>query len=127
MVERFAPVRGARRFPRLAGGKRAPVLPWKRVGPAGGRRRADRGGLEARVWEQSLTSEWESLVGLPLAKHTRPGRYQYGTLYVYIDHPTWLSELSRFGQAEILLKLQERFGKDKIKKLRLQIDPDAQV
>jgi predicted nucleic acid-binding Zn ribbon protein len=82
-------------------------------------------GLEARFWEQTLVSEWHKLVGPQVAKYARPGRLDRKTLYIFVTHPAWLSELSRYGQKQILENLQRRFGADRIKGVRLQLDPDA--
>ncbi|MFH0953780.1 MAG: DUF721 domain-containing protein [Verrucomicrobiota bacterium] len=82
-------------------------------------------GLENRFWERTLVAEWEKLVGPQVAQHARPGRLDRKILYVFVVHPAWLSELSRYGQKQMLENLQKRFGADKIKALRLQLDPDA--
>ena len=82
-------------------------------------------GLEQRLWEQELVSEWEALVGSQVAKQTRPGRIDRKVLHIYVTHSTWLSELSRYGHKPILDNLQKRFGADRIKGIKLQLDPDA--
>ena len=82
-------------------------------------------GLEQRFWEQALVNEWASLVGAQVAKQARPGRIERGILRIFVTHSTWLSELSRYGQKQILENLQKRFGSDKIKGIKLQLDPDA--
>ncbi len=82
-------------------------------------------GLQERFWEQALIGEWEGMVGPQVAKNARPGRLDRKILHVFVSHPAWLSELSRYGQKQILAKLQARFGADKIKGLRLQLDPDS--
>lgn len=81
-------------------------------------------GLEEHFWMQTLAAEWESLVGPQIAKQARPGRVDHKTLHVFVTHSAWLSELSRYGQKQILAKLQARFGADRIKNIRLQLDPD---
>lgn len=82
-------------------------------------------GLENRLWEQALENEWAQLVGPQVAAHARPGRLERKTLYIFVSHSTWLSELSRFSQPRILANLQKRFGADRIKALRFQLDPGA--
>lgn len=82
-------------------------------------------GLADRFWEQALVAEWPSLVGPQVARHARPGRLDRKVLCIFVTHPTWLSELSRYGQKQILENLQKRFGADRIRGLRLQLDPDA--
>ena len=82
-------------------------------------------GLEDRLWEHTLETDWEDIVGANVAKHARPGRIQRGVLYVFVRHSMWLAELSRFGQKEMLARIQERFGSNRIKSIRLQLDPDG--
>ncbi len=82
-------------------------------------------GLEDRLWEHTLESDWVEIVGQSVAKHARPGRIQRGVLYVFVRHSAWLAELSRFGQKEMLAAIQQRFGANKIKSIRLQLDPDG--
>lgn len=81
-------------------------------------------GLEGDSWLLRLAEEWPALVGTVIAAHTRPGRVMGQTLVVFVDSSVWLSELKRFGQAQMLAKLQERFGAEKIRSLRFQPDPD---
>ncbi|MBN1268539.1 MAG: DUF721 domain-containing protein [Kiritimatiellae bacterium] len=81
-------------------------------------------GLDKHLWEQAILSEWPALVGPQVAAHTRPGRIERGTLFVFVSHSTWLNELSRYGKTEMLANLQKRFGAEKIKSVRLQLDPD---
>lgn len=82
-------------------------------------------GLEDRYWEQALLTEWVSIVGEQVARRTRPGRVQNQTLYVFVTSSAWLSELSRYGQKQMLENLQKKFGAEKIKSLRIQMDPDV--
>lgn len=84
-------------------------------------------GLENRLWEEALLSEWPALVGEQVARQTRPGRLDHKVLYVFVSHSTWLNELSRYGQKQMLANLQSRFGADRIKSIRLQLDPDART
>lgn len=83
-------------------------------------------GLEDRLWEQALVSEWDALVGKQVARHSRPGRLDHRTLYVFVSNSTWLNELARYGKKQMIENLQKRFGADKIRDVRLQIDPDQQ-
>ncbi len=81
-------------------------------------------GLAERLWEEQLRNEWEQLVGPQVARQARPGRIDRLTLYIYVRHPGWLSELSRYSQKQILENMQKRFGRDKIRNVRIQLDPD---
>ena len=75
-------------------------------------------------WFRDITEEWTSLAGATEAKHARPGRYEDGTLIVFVDGAVWLNELKRYWRVEMLRKLQDRFGIKTIAKLVLQPDPD---
>jgi len=81
-------------------------------------------GLEQRLWERELLAEWPTLAGANVARHCRPGRLDRKTLEVFVRHPIFLSELERFGKAQLLANLQRRFGTDRIRGLRLRLDPD---
>jgi len=81
-------------------------------------------GIEQKKWEQELLTDWVAIIGKKYARHVRPGRYRNGTLTLFVSHPVWLSELFREGTAEILSRLQERWGADTIRAIRLQLDPD---
>ncbi len=84
-------------------------------------------GLDAKLWEQTLLSEWHTLVGDAVARRARPGQLQRTVLTIYVSNAAWLHELSRYGKTELLKKLQDRFGAARITDLRFQADPDLQT
>ncbi len=81
-------------------------------------------GIEQARWEKELLDSWVELIGKRYARHVRPGRYRNGTLVLFVSHPIWLSELFRSGTDELLQKLQQRFGRERIRAVKLQLDPD---
>lgn len=81
-------------------------------------------GIEEEVWQNELLAAWPDLVGKALAARTRPGRADHGTLVVFVSHSVWLNELSRYGKQQMLKKLQDRFGRQRVRSLRLQLDPE---
>jgi predicted nucleic acid-binding Zn ribbon protein len=81
-------------------------------------------GLNDRMWQETLTEDWRALVGEQVARHARPGRLEHGTLFVYVTHSIWLSELQRNGQKQILANLQDKYGSKEIRRIRLLLDPD---
>jgi len=81
-------------------------------------------GLEQDLWEQQLMGEWPKLVGPQLSRHARPGKVERKILFVYVTSSAWLQELTSFGQREILKKVQDNFGADRIRSIRLRLDPD---
>jgi len=82
-------------------------------------------GLHEQHWLSVLDQEWSTIVGDAVAKHTRPGRFVRHRLIVFVDSSVWLNELARYGRSQVLAKLQERFGKERIRDLSLQLDPDG--
>ena len=82
-------------------------------------------GMDDHLWLRDLEPAWPALVGPAVAAHTRPGRYQNGLLTIFVANSAWLSELMRFGQKEMLSRIQARFGAKNIRSIRLQADPDG--
>ena len=82
-------------------------------------------GLEVDAWLGELGEEWTALVGAAVAKHARPGRVQTNNLIVFVDSSVWLNELARYGKDEMLANIQKRFGRDKVRSLSFQLDPDG--
>ena len=80
-------------------------------------------GLDQQAALGQIEDQWAEAVGPLLAKHTRPGRLTNGDLVVLVDNSAWLSEIRPYAGTDLLGKLQGRFGKDRIRRLRLQIDP----
>ncbi len=72
-----------------------------------------------------LQDRWEATLGKAVAAHTRPGALQNGELVVYVDSSPWLSELKRYAAREMLANLQKNFGKERIRSVRLQMDPGS--
>jgi hypothetical protein len=81
-------------------------------------------GLEQRTVGPDIEREWAAAVGPAVAAHTRPGRLDRDQLVVFVDSSPWLSELQRFAVAELLEKVQARFGRERIRRVRLQLDPE---
>ena len=81
-------------------------------------------GLENLFLEHELLDAWPELVGPQVARHTRPGGIAHGTVTVFVRHSTWLQELSRYGQNVLIERLRSRFGAHRIRRLRLQLDPE---
>jgi len=82
-------------------------------------------GVERDDRLSTIEQEWAALVGTGIAAHTRPGRLSQGCLTVYVDSPVWMQELSGPPSTLMREKVQERYGSDAVRELRLQIDPGA--
>lgn len=68
-----------------------------------------------------IHAEWPRVVGDAVARHTRPGGLQHGTLTIYVDTPVWLSELSRTHRGAILAGLARLSVP--VRALAFRIDP----
>ena len=71
-----------------------------------------------------IREAWRELAGPGAATHARPGYLDRQTLVIFVDSAVWLDELVRYARAGILARLQQRFGAEAIKALRLQADPE---
>jgi len=76
-------------------------------------------GLRERINEADIQSAWREIVGDFLAQHSQPSRLVNGILHIQVMQSSVRYELDRTWRAEILRKLQERFGKNAIKDIRL--------
>ena len=72
-----------------------------------------------------IREAWRELAGPGAANHARPGYLNRQTLVIFVDSSVWLNELVRYERAGILARLQQRFGAQAIKALRLQADPEG--
>lgn len=82
-------------------------------------------GIAPDYWQEKLTNDWSQIVGPAVAKHTRPGKLEAVSLTVYVDNSVWLHELKQVGYKPLLEKLQKKYGPEKIRHMKLLLDPDA--
>lgn len=80
-------------------------------------------GIENLNSGYAFETNWADTVGKQIAKHARPGKLRNGVLTIYVDHPTWMNELSRFGKKALLFKLQKKHSTDVIKDITFRPDP----
>lgn len=70
---------------------------------------------DARIWRV-----WEEVVGLPVARHTRPLWIKEGKLRVSVTDPIWLQELG-YVEKTILKKLNEKLGRSAVKRIEFRM------
>ncbi len=80
--------------------------------------------LGTHAFVARIAADWPGLVGPQLAANTRPAHLDNNVLAVYVSHPAWLMELRGPPAAQILARLQAKYGQHEIKNLRFAIDPD---
>lgn len=89
-------------------------------------------GMEGHMAEHRLQKDWHTIVGHSVALHSQPGQIRFNKLYLSVDSPGWMQELSflkpallkkvnaallrndsGFGVKEIVLKMEGKSpGKD---------------
>lgn len=77
-------------------------------------------GLADRVAEEEVLSAWNDLVGSFVAEHSQPIRLDRKTLYVQVLQSAIHYTLER-QKADLLQKLQTRFGARTIRQLRFRV------
>jgi predicted nucleic acid-binding Zn ribbon protein len=78
-------------------------------------------GLDQRLHESRVFSQWTSIVGVEIAKHAQPVSIKKGKLEIAVDHPIWLNELSRYHKPLMLQKIQTAIGKTAVRDLVFRI------
>ena len=77
--------------------------------------------LDERVEAAQVVPEWESLVGMQIAKVTKPiSVTRDGTLFVAVKTNGWMTELSLM-EPQILRALNAKAGRVRVRKIRLQL------
>ena len=77
--------------------------------------------LDERVEQASVVPEWESLVGLQIARVTNPLFVTPdGTLFVAVKNNAWMTELSLM-EPQLLRALNAKAGRARIRKIRLHL------
>ncbi|MCF7849848.1 MAG: DUF721 domain-containing protein [Kiritimatiellales bacterium] len=66
-----------------------------------------------------LCGAWEQLVGAQVAAYSKPGYLQERVLYVFVNHPGWITELQRMKRP-LLQKIQQHYREMKIRQLRFE-------
>ena len=80
--------------------------------------------LAAHAQVAQIAAAWPDIVGPQLAGNTRPAHLENKILLVYVSHPAWIMELRGAMTAEILRRLQAKFGANDLKNLRFAVDPE---
>ena len=80
--------------------------------------------LDAHAQVARIAAAWPEIVGPQLAGNTRPAQLENKILLVYVSHPAWIMELRGPMTAEILRRLQAKFGATDFKNLRFAVDPE---
>jgi len=77
--------------------------------------------LEERRSETEIVRVWSASIDPRITAHPQPTGIRTGTLFVTVDNNTWLHEIVRYRQKEILDRLQNSFGRKKIQRISFRI------
>jgi len=77
-------------------------------------------GLGKQFAEEEMLGAWSGIVGDFVAEHARPIRIERRVLYVQVLQPAIHYTLER-GKADILAKMQARFGEKAIRQVRFRV------
>ena len=76
-------------------------------------------GLEGKMNEYMMAEKWETIVGDIIASHSYPAGIHHKKLYIVVDSPVWLQEIS-FYKGDLVNKVNEYFGKKIIEEVYLK-------
>ena len=76
---------------------------------------------------EMLKARWAAIAGDQIAQHTYPAHIRGGLLYVYADHPGWLTEVRRLPTQHLLKKISAIPNAPEIKEIRFQLDPSIRT
>ncbi len=79
-------------------------------------------GLNRVQGDQALREEWAEIAGPKIASQTRIRRLNRAVLHVEVANAPLMGELASFHKNALLKALQERYGKRKIRDLKLTLN-----
>ena len=77
-------------------------------------------GMQARLHEYRIFSQWSRTVGSAIARHAQPRALRGGKLALVVDSPAWMQQLSLM-KPEIIEKLNRNLGRETVKDLTLRL------
>ncbi len=77
-------------------------------------------GLQSRLSEYRIFSQWEKTVGSVIAGHAQPVSVRGSKLFLIVDSPAWMQQLSLL-KPEIIEKVNRSLGKESIREIGLNI------
>jgi predicted nucleic acid-binding Zn ribbon protein len=77
-------------------------------------------GMQGRLSEYRILGQWEKTVGVVIAGHARPATVRGSKLFLVVDSPAWMQQLSLL-KPEIIDKVNRGLGRQAIKDIVLNI------
>lgn len=79
-----------------------------------------RAGIEDRLTHEQVGADWEATVGPFLCKHSRPVSLRRGVLIIAVLQASVRYDLERNHKRDILVRLQKRYGAQKVRDVKFQ-------
>ena len=76
-------------------------------------------GLEGKMTEYMIAEKWEAIVGKNIASHSYPAGIHHKRLYIIVDSPVWLQEVS-FYKGDLIENVNKYFDKKIIDEVYLK-------
>ncbi len=83
--------------------------------------------LKSTNLPDGLNERWPLIAGAQIAAHTHPAFLRNGILYIYADHPGWLTETNRLPKAHLLKKIAAIPTVSNVRDIRFQLDPNIRT
>ena len=77
-------------------------------------------GLQGHLSGYRIFGQWEQTVGAVIARHARPQTVRGKKLYLSVDSPAWMQQLSLL-KPELIEKVNRNLGRDAIKDIALKL------
>ncbi|HUJ16619.1 MAG TPA: DUF721 domain-containing protein [Nitrospirota bacterium] len=77
-------------------------------------------GMQGRLEEYRIFGQWEKTVGGLVASHARPTTMRGSKLFLTVDSPAWMQQLSLL-KPEIIEKVNRGLGKDAVQDIALTL------
>ena len=77
--------------------------------------------MDRRRAEAEIVRVWNHLLDPTITSHAQPTGLHKGTLFVSVDHSTWLDEIVRYRRKGILDRLQHSFGRALIVRISFRL------
>ncbi|HJQ85006.1 MAG TPA: DUF721 domain-containing protein [Candidatus Binatia bacterium] len=74
-----------------------------------------------RLADHAVWRHWDAVVGPTVARHARPERFRRGILFVAVDSPAWMQELT-FLKHELRERLNARLGRAAVRDVFLVLE-----
>ena len=77
--------------------------------------------IDQRQAEAEIVKVWQYAIDSAITAHARPAGIVKGTLFVTVDSSVWLDEIVRYRRREILERLQNCFGRERVARISFRI------